>query len=154
MVTYLRKDHPVLTPPPAGRPAPGRAGRGQYRARPQRCGFCAHLALRRCDDAELAADSRSLDARRNEGQAVAFALTTCSAGDGYAQLIRIGTHPQWQNQGIGRQLVVDAINFGHDSGAAGVALNTQLSNDFRHLYEALGFHMVGPALNLFLYHIA
>jgi [ribosomal protein S18]-alanine N-acetyltransferase len=90
-----------------------------------------------------------------ERRPVAFALTARSTGDGYTQLIRIATHPAWQGQGIGRQLVVDAINYGHSSGAVGVALNTQFSNaTSRHLYEALGFRSVGPVVDVMVYHLA
>ncbi len=156
VVTYVRKDRPVLTQtrqPSALRQA-GPAEANTVLA----LNAAAFAPIWRYDDATtlswlLTADHSML--AEVEGQAVAFALTSCSPGDGYAQLIRIGTDPQWQSHGIGRQLVVDAIDFGHKSRAAGVALNTQLSNaTSRHLYESLGFLMVGPALNLFLYHIA
>jgi ribosomal protein S18 acetylase RimI-like enzyme len=156
VITYVRKDRPVLTQtrqPSVLRPAgPAEANTVLV------LNAAAFAPIWRYDDATtlswlLTADHSML--AEVEGRAVAFALTSCSPGDGYAQLIRIGTRPQWHNHGIGRQLVVDAIDFGHKSRAAGVALNTQLSNaTSRHLYEALGFQVVGPALDLLLYHIA
>ncbi len=156
VVTYLRNDHPMLTH--TSQPATLRQAGPAEANTVLALNAVAFAPIWRYDDATtlswlLTADHSVL--AEKAGAAAAFALTTRSVGDGYVQLIRIGTHPQWQNQGIGRQLVVDAINFGYHNGAAGVALNTQLSNaTSRHLYEALGFHMVGPAVDLLLYRIA
>jgi ribosomal protein S18 acetylase RimI-like enzyme len=83
------------------------------------------------------------------GRALGFALTTLNAVDGHAQLIRVATHPASQGQGIGRQLVADAIHYAAGVGAAGVSLNTQQSNIVsRHLYEALGFRPTGGVLSV------
>jgi ribosomal protein S18 acetylase RimI-like enzyme len=85
------------------------------------------------------------------GRAHGFALTTLNAADGHAQLIRVATHPASQGQGIGRQLVADAIGFAVQAGAAGVSLNTQQSNGVsRHLYEALGFRPTGGVLSVMI----
>jgi ribosomal protein S18 acetylase RimI-like enzyme len=88
------------------------------------------------------------------GRPVAFALTGRASVDGYAQLIRLATDPDWQGRGIGRQLVTDAINYGYRTGALGVALNTQYSNvGARHLYESLGFRTVGQGVEVLIYGI-
>lgn len=95
----------------------------------------------------MAADRAMLAERM--GQPLGFALTTLNAADGYAQLIRVATHPTGQGQGIGRQLVVDVIRYAAEAGAAGVSLNTQHSNVIsRHLYEALGFRPTGGVLSV------
>ena len=84
-----------------------------------------------------------------DGCALGFALTTLNATDSHAQLIRVATHPASQGQGIGRQLVADAIHYAAGVGAAGVSLNTQQSNIVsRHLYEALGFRPTGGILSV------
>jgi ribosomal protein S18 acetylase RimI-like enzyme len=83
------------------------------------------------------------------GRALGFALTTLNTTDGYAQLIRVATHPASRRQGIGRQLVADAIHYAADVGAAGVSLNTQDSNTAsQRLYEALGFRPTSGALSV------
>ncbi|MDQ1301804.1 MAG: [ribosomal protein S18]-alanine N-acetyltransferase, partial [Chloroflexota bacterium] len=83
------------------------------------------------------------------GRVLGFALTTLNAADSHAQLIRVATHPTSQGQGIGRQLVADAIRFAAEVGAAGVSLNTQASNIVsRHLYETLGFRPTGGVLSV------
>ncbi len=87
-----------------------------------------------------------------EGRPVGFALTTRNTVDGYAQLIRVATHPARQGQGIGRQLVVDAIRYAAEISAEGVSLNTQASNIVaRHLYEALGFRPGEGALTVMVW---
>jgi ribosomal-protein-alanine N-acetyltransferase len=85
---------------------------------------------------------------------VGFALTTLSSVSGHAQLIRVATHPAAQRQGIGRQLVVDAIRYAWDAGAAGVSLNTQASNTAaRFLYEGLEFRLTGGALAVMAHYL-
>ena len=87
-----------------------------------------------------------------DGQAVGFALTSHSSGNGYDQLIRLATHPEAQGQGIGRQLVTDSIAYSRRTGAPGLALNTQVSNVVsRHLYEGLDFHVVGAPVRVLTY---
>ena len=54
-----------------------------------------------------------------DGQALGFALTSHSSGNGYDQLIRLATHPDAQGQGIGRQLVTDSIAYLTPYGCAG-----------------------------------
>jgi GNAT superfamily N-acetyltransferase len=87
-----------------------------------------------------------------DGRPAAFALTSRAPGNGYDQLIRLATHPAAQGQGIGRQLVTDAIAYSDESGSPGLALNTQFSNAVsRHLYEALGFRVVGAPVHVMIY---
>ncbi len=86
------------------------------------------------------------------GRLVGFALTTSAALDGRAQLIRIATHPEAQRQGIGRQMVADAIRFACDQGAISLTLNTQASNrTSRQLYEAMGFRPSGVSIAVLVY---
>jgi ribosomal-protein-alanine N-acetyltransferase len=89
-------------------------------------------------------------AHRN-GTPQGFAITTLHASDGYAQLIRVATHPAARGQAIGRQLVVDAIAYAWEVGAVGVSLNTQASNVVaQNLYEDLGFRPTGGALSVMI----
>jgi ribosomal protein S18 acetylase RimI-like enzyme len=86
------------------------------------------------------------------GQPLGFALTTLNSVSGYAQLIRVATHPDGQRRGIGRQLVIDAIRYAWEVGATGLSLNTQGSNTVsRHLYDDLGFQPTGGALSVLAY---
>jgi GNAT superfamily N-acetyltransferase len=86
------------------------------------------------------------------GQPLGFALTTLNSVSGYAQLIRVATHPNAQRRGIGRQLVIDAIRYAWEVGATGLSLNTQASNTVsRHLYEDLDFRPTGGALSVLAY---
>ena len=83
---------------------------------------------------------------------VGFCLTTSAARDDYAQLIRVATHPDFRGQGIGRQLVVDAIHFAQESNMPGLTLNTQASNIIsRRLYESLGFHLTGAPVTVMMH---
>lgn len=87
-----------------------------------------------------------------DGRPVGFALTTNALLNSYAHLIRVATHPLAQGQGIGRQLVVDALHHARETGAPGLALNTQASNTVsRHLYESLGFQRTAHALAVLIY---
>jgi ribosomal protein S18 acetylase RimI-like enzyme len=86
-----------------------------------------------------------------DGRPAGFALTSRAQGNGYDQLIRLATHPDAQRQGIGRQLVADAIDYSQMSGAPGLTLNTQLSNNAsRHLYEGMGFKTMGAAVRVLI----
>ena len=86
------------------------------------------------------------------GQPLGFALTTLNSVSGYAQLIRVATHPDARRRGVGRQLVIDAIRYAWQVGTTGLSLNTQASNTVsRHLYEDLGFQPTGGALSVLAY---
>lgn len=83
------------------------------------------------------------------GRIAGFAITATGISGNYAHLIRVATDPGYRGQGIGRQLVVDAIRFTRDLEAPGLALNTQASNRVsRTLYESLGFRQTGHALSV------
>lgn len=85
---------------------------------------------------------------------IGFALTTAAVANGYAHLTRVATHPSVQGQGIGRQLVADALRYAHSVGAPGLALNTQASNAVaRHLYESFGFQRTGHFLSVLVYRL-
>jgi ribosomal protein S18 acetylase RimI-like enzyme len=89
-----------------------------------------------------------------DGPPVGFALTTSQVLEEYAQLIRLAIHPDLQGQGIGRQLLVDAIQYAHRSGARGLMLNTQESNVVsRHMYHSLGFESIAPAVPVMVYRL-
>jgi ribosomal protein S18 acetylase RimI-like enzyme len=89
-----------------------------------------------------------------EGRIAGFAVTALGLAGNYAHLIRVATHPDYRNRGIGRQLVVDSIRFARDSEAPGLALNTQASNRIsRTLYESLGFRQTGHALSTMVYRV-
>jgi ribosomal protein S18 acetylase RimI-like enzyme len=154
VITYVRNNRPVSAYTPV---AMLRAARSADAATVLRLNAAAFAPIWRYDEATtlswlLTAEHPVL--ADDGGQAVAFALTGKASADGYAQLIRLGTHPEWQGRGIGRQLVIDAINFGHRTGALGVALNTQYSNvGARHLYESLGFRAVGHGVDVFTYSV-
>jgi ribosomal protein S18 acetylase RimI-like enzyme len=78
-----------------------------------------------------------------------FAMTTRSQDSEFAQLIRIAVAPQFQHRGIGLQVLVDAIHYAWETGAAGLSLNTQTSNTIsRHLYEGLGFRLTGQTVSV------
>ena len=88
------------------------------------------------------------------GRPAGFALTVLNTTEGYAQLIRVAIQPAYQGQGLGRQLVTDAIQYAAERAAAGVALNTQASNSMaRHLYESLGFRLTDGVLSVLVYRL-
>ncbi len=83
-----------------------------------------------------------------------FAITTTGLAGSYAHLIRVATHPRFRGRGIGRQLVIDSVDFARDVGAPGLALNTQASNRIsRRLYESLGFRLTGHSLAVMVYRL-
>jgi ribosomal protein S18 acetylase RimI-like enzyme len=83
-----------------------------------------------------------------QGRVAGFAVTTQGLAGNYAHLIRVATDFAYRGRGVGRQLVVDAIQFARDASAPGLALNTQSSNRIsRRLYESLGFRQTGHVLS-------
>jgi ribosomal protein S18 acetylase RimI-like enzyme len=78
-----------------------------------------------------------------------FGLTTSSRDSDYAQLVRVAIAPQFQGCGIGRQVVLDAIEYAREIGAGGLCLNTQASNMIsRRLYEGLGFRLTDQSVSV------
>ena len=83
---------------------------------------------------------------------VGFALTSLNPENEYAYLIRLAILPAYRERGIGKQLVVDALEYARAAGATGLALNTQASNLVsRRLYESLGFRPTGQTLSVMVY---
>lgn len=88
------------------------------------------------------------------GRMAGFSVTTLGLSGNYAHLIRVATDPAFRRRGIGRQLVVDAIQYSRDASAPGLALNTQASNRVsRALYESLGFRQTGHVLSAMVYRL-
>ncbi len=62
----------------------------------------------------------------------------------FGALARLAVHPAAQGQGLGRQLLTDALRFCRRSGARSVSLNTNESNQAaQRLYAQLGFRLIG-----------
>jgi len=69
---------------------------------------------------------------------VAYAITGCSADQGYLQ--RLAVDPAHRRAGLGRALCLDGLRWLQRKGAAGAVVNTQLGNDAAlNLYLSLGF---------------
>lgn len=148
VITYAFTDY--LRPLPADQPATLRGATGGDADAVLQINALAFGPFWQYDDPVvmswmLTAD-RGVVAEVNE-EVVGFAITTYGLAGGYGHLIRIATHPRFRGRGIGRQLVVDAVNFARRAGAPGLALNTQASNRVsRSLYESLGFRLTGHSL--------
>jgi ribosomal protein S18 acetylase RimI-like enzyme len=70
---------------------------------------------------------------------------------GSAQLVRLAVHPQAQDLGIGRQLLVSSLCHAHSQGIRHVFLNTQESNSLSQvLYESLQFRKLGRKVPVFV----
>ncbi len=68
-----------------------------------------------------------------------------------AQLARLAVHPQAQDLGIGRQLLVASLCHAHEQGIHHVFLNTQESNTrSQKLYDSLQFRRRGRAVPVFV----
>ena len=67
-----------------------------------------------------------------------------------AQLARMAVAPAWQGRGLGRALLVDALNAAVLGGSRTVSLNTQADNHrARQLYARYGFHFTGQQMTVF-----
>ena len=92
----------------------------------------------------------------NNEDAVGYAaLSLHPEGAGYrkgtAQLARLAVHPQAQDLGIGRQLLVASLRHAHAQGTHHVFLNTQESNRLsQRLYESLQFRKRGHKVPVFV----
>ena len=68
-----------------------------------------------------------------------------------AQVVRLAVHPEVQNNGIGRQLLVACLTTAKSLGIRHVFLNTQESNTHsRRLYESLHFQKRGHSIPVFV----
>jgi len=76
--------------------------------------------------------------RRGTPGLLAYAITGCSAGQGYLQ--RLAVAPGHRRVGLGRALCLDGLRWLQRKGATGAVVNTQLRNDAAlALYLSLGF---------------
>jgi ribosomal protein S18 acetylase RimI-like enzyme len=67
-----------------------------------------------------------------------------------AQLARMAVAPAWQGRGLGRALLVDALNAAMLGGSRTVSLNTQADNHrAQQLYARYGFHFTGQQMTVF-----
>lgn len=81
---------------------------------------------------------------RMEGEIVGYCCVETQGEVGH--IGRLAVHPRWQGQGIGRQLLLDAMHYLRDTGAVRLSLNTQMSNKGAlRLYESLRFRRFGRA---------
>lgn len=77
-----------------------------------------------------------------EGRPLGFAFSNVLGEEGV--VARLAVHPSAQGQGIGRQLLADALRFCRRSGARQVSLNTHEDNPLaQRLYAQHGFRVVG-----------
>lgn len=74
--------------------------------------------------------------------------------NGEAHLARLAVNPDFQGMGIGRRLLLDAIETARSEGYRDFALNTQRSNQrSQSLYHSAGLTESGIALPVFVMHI-
>ena len=60
-----------------------------------------------------------------------------------AHIATVATHPEYRQQGIARQLLIDALNSAHKEGAESALLEVRAGNSVAlKLYEAFGFEEV------------
>ncbi len=76
------------------------------------------------------------------GQVMGYAVSDVRGEMGV--LARLAVHPAVQGQGLGRQLLTDALRFCRRSGAVSVSLNTNAGNPAgQRLYSRHGFRLLG-----------
>ncbi len=86
------------------------------------------------------------------GQSVGYAFSDIHLDAG--QLARLAVHPTMQHQGIGSQLLTDALSFCRRAGARTFTLNTQDSNTTsQQLYARHGLRIVGSRTPVMEYRI-
>ncbi len=62
----------------------------------------------------------------------------------FGHIVRLAVHPQWQEQGVGKQLMIEAMHYLQGLGATRFSLNTQQSNARAiKFYERLQFRRFG-----------
>lgn len=65
----------------------------------------------------------------------------------FGHIVRLAVHPLWQERGIGRQMLLEAMHYLSQAGATRLTLNTQQSNRRALLlYERLGFRRFGRVI--------
>jgi ribosomal protein S18 acetylase RimI-like enzyme len=89
-------------------------------------------------EALLATPSVRFRVAQVDGRIVGYAVAGRAGWRGYLQ--RVAVHPGHTDRGLGRALVVDALDWLERRGARRCVVNTQEGNAAAlHLYEALGF---------------
>jgi len=75
-----------------------------------------------------------------ERDGIPIGYQTGDISDDHGYIIRLAVHPDWQRQGVGTRLLVNAIQFFHPGRTRGIMVNTQADNaPSRRLYERFGF---------------
>ncbi len=98
-------------------------------------------------DAQLATPSSRLRVTAPGRTVVGYAVSGRAGSRGYLQ--RVAVHPEHANQGLGRDLVLDALAWLRRRGARRALVNTQEHNTAAlHLYEALGFRTEPDGLDV------
>ncbi len=73
----------------------------------------------------------------------------------FGHIVRLAVHPLWQERGIGRQMLLEAMHYLRDAGATRLTLNTQQSNRrAQPLYEHLGFRRFGRVIPVLEHELA
>ena len=86
-------------------------------------------------------------ARRGPGAIAGYAITGLGGDTGYLQ--RLAVAPSARGQGLGRDLVTDALVWLRRRGARRAMVNTQRTNDSaRNLYLACGFRLLPEGLSV------
>jgi ribosomal protein S18 acetylase RimI-like enzyme len=82
------------------------------------------------------------DVAYQDDDCVGYQLSTLRNKRGH--IVRLATHPSWQQKGIARRLLSKAIGSLENSGAESVTVNTQEDNQVSlHLYQRFSFQHIG-----------
>lgn len=84
-----------------------------------------------------------------DGQIVAYEW--CDQMGDHGHLTRLATHPDFQKQGIGAQMLHQALADLHETGADTITLNTQINNlPSQRLYHRFGFKSTAQIVDVML----
>ena len=90
--------------------------------------------------ARRATPSHRFRLARADGRVVGYAVTGVAGSTSYLQ--RLGVHPSTRGQGVGTDLIADAMGWAVSSRATSMLVNTQNSNATAlRLYQSLGFDL-------------
>ena len=77
-----------------------------------------------------------------DGQLIAYGIMSMGASE--AHVLNICVHPDWQNQGVGHDLLQQLLDIARDNAVDNVFLEVRPSNHAAMaLYEKLGFNIIG-----------
>ena len=77
-----------------------------------------------------------------DGQLIAYGIMSMGASE--AHVLNICVHPDWQNQGVGHDLLQQLLDIARDNAVDNVFLEVRPSNHAAlALYEKLGFNTIG-----------